>query len=228
MIGVLDTEIVNGFQYAFEQNCLSLFADAYVHINRTLKITTDWEEENISANFFDYIDKSKVAIGLNINISDEYRLYYRKILSGKISAKSAARIDFRLTTNWTQGTKRLEYFVEAKNLIESDCFKKGRTTKLNAKKSQKRYIETGINHFISKKYPQNGCLVGYVLQGDPDKIVQKINIYLRLYNRNAEQLNNADSQIPNLPYSYISSHDIGFQIKHFFLAFYQDAEVKST
>jgi hypothetical protein len=87
MIGLLDTGIIAGFQEAFEYNCLSLFGDAYLHISKTMNITVDWEEENISANFFYYIDNSERAIGLNINISDEHRLYYASILSGNTKAK---------------------------------------------------------------------------------------------------------------------------------------------
>jgi hypothetical protein len=220
MIGILDTDIIASFQEAFEHNCLSLFGDAYLHISKTMNITIDWEEENISANFLNYIDHSERAIGLNINISDEHRLYNASILSGSIKAKSASRIDFKLTTNWTQNLKRLDYFIEAKNLIEFDCPKRGRKTKLIAKENHKRYIETGINNFITKTYPQNGCLTGYVLQGDIGRIVKKINVYLNYLKRDSEQLVNIKSNIPSLPYFYISSHASGLILKHFFLDFY--------
>jgi hypothetical protein len=193
-----------------------------------MNITVDWEEENISANFFYYIDNSERAIGLNINISDEHRLYYASILSGNTKAKSASRIDFRLTTNWTQNLKRLDFYIEAKNLIELDCLKQGRKTKLSAKENHKRYIVTGINNFISRTYPQNGCLIGYVLQGDIEKIVEKINVCLRLFNRNSEVLVNTESLIPSLPFFYISSHSIGLDIKHFFLNFYDHKEPTQT
>ena len=133
MIGSLSSDIIFQFQESFETNCLSLFGEAYTHINNTIDITVDWEEENISANFFDYIDNSERAIGLNINISDEHRLYYQNILSGQTTAKSASRIDFRMTTNWTRAKRRCEFYIEAKNLIENDCVKEGRKSKLNAK-----------------------------------------------------------------------------------------------
>jgi hypothetical protein len=220
MIGILDTGIIVGFQEAFEFNCLSLFGDAYLHISKTMNITIDWDEENISANFLNHIEHSERAIGLNINISDEHRLYYASILSGGLKAKSASRIDFKLTTNWTQNLKRIDYFIEAKNLIELDCLKQGRKTKLSAKKNHMRYIVTGINNFITETYPQNGCLIGYVLQGNIGGIVKKINICLSLLNRNSEQLVNLKSHIPSLPYYYLSSHLTGLTLKHFFLDFY--------
>ncbi len=219
MIGSLSTDIISQFQESFETNCLSLFGEAYTHINNTLNITIDWEEENISANFFDYIDKSERAIGLNINISDEHRLYYQNILSGQTTAKSASRIDFRLTTNWTQAKMRCQFYIEAKNLIEDDCIKKGRKSKLNAKKNHERYVNTGIDSFISDKYPQNGCLIGYVLQGNPDNIVAKINSTLDTSNRNSENLKTQKCQIEDLSFFFISSHLEQRILKHYLIKF---------
>jgi hypothetical protein len=220
MIGFLNSDIIFQFQESFETNCLSLFGDAYTHINNTLDISADWEEENISANFFDYIDKSERAIGLNINISDEHRLYYQSILSGQTTAKSASRIDFRLTTNWTQANKRCEFYIEAKNLIENDCVKKGRKSKLKAKKNHERYINTGIDSFISGKYPQNGCLIGYVLEGIPENIVTKINSRLDLSNRKSENLKQQACQIENLSFYFISSHEDQRKLKHYLIKFF--------
>jgi hypothetical protein len=219
MIGSLSSEIISQFQESFEINCLSLFGEAYIHINGTLNISIDWEEENISANFFDYIDKSERAIGLNINISDEHRLYYQNILSGETTAKSASRIDFRLTTNWTLEKRRCEFFIEAKNLIENDCTKKGRKTKINASENHTRYVKTGIDSFISDKYPQNGCLIGYVLQGNPENIVSKINSILDTSFRNSENLKKQTCHIENLPFFYISKHAAQKQLKHYLIKF---------
>lgn len=219
MIGSLSSDIISQFQDSFETNCLSLFGEAYVHINNTLDVSVDWEEENISANIFNYINNCERAIGLNINISDEHRLYYQDILSGQVTAKSASRIDFRLTTNWTQEKRRCEFFIEAKNLIESDCVKKGRKTKLKAKQNHERYINTGIDNFISDKYPRKGCLIGYVLQGNPDNIVLKINSILDKSNRNEETLLKQICQIENLSSYYISNHVNHLRLRHYLITF---------
>ncbi len=219
MIGSLNADIISLFQESFETNCLSLFGEAYAHINSTLNISVNWEEENISANFFDYIDKSERAINLNINISDEHRLYYNDILLGQKTAKSASRIDFRLTTNWTAAKKRCDFFIEAKNLIEDDCDKIGRKSKLNAKRVQERYINTGIDNFLSDEYPQNGCLIGYVLQGKPDNIVLKMNSILGVSNRSSEVLIKQLCQIENLSFFYISHHVNHRQLRHYLVKF---------
>lgn len=219
MAGVLNGSIIGGFEDSFEYNCLTLFGEAYTYIKDNAGISLDWDEENISANFYKYIDKSEKAIELNINISDECRLYYEEILTGEVPAKKAPRIDFRLTTNWLEAKKRLEYFVEAKNLIETDCYKTGRTSMIRAQEKHERYINTGIDHFVTGKYPQRGCIVGYVLQGETTKIVEKINICLQKDNRISDYLQPVECTIPNLEFCYQSVHTKGITIKHFLLKF---------
>jgi len=219
MTGKLNSYITESFEKCFLNNCLVLFGEAYQYIKGNVGISIDWEEENISATIFDYIDKSENAISWNINISDEHRLYYRNVLIGNITAKKASRIDFRLTTNWTEQKKRLEYYIEAKNLIESDCYKKGRKTKINAKGLHERYINTGIDNFISGKYPLNGCLVGYVLQGNSNIIVEKINDCLKSKNRDSEQLLKFNKLLPCIKFCFKSNHKNGFKLNHYMLNF---------
>ena len=214
----LKSSIIRDFESSFVQNCLILWGEAFAFIKANKTVTIDLEEENISALFFDYIDKSEHAIALNINIADEHRLYFNSILSGKKSAKSASRIDFRLTTNCTEQLKRIEFFIEAKNLIENDCFKAGIKTKVSAHKLHQRYIKTGIDNFISGKYPSNGCLVGYVLQGNLEKIVLMVNLYIRELNRANENLLRITSNIPALDYVFCSTHE-SLRLKHYLLKF---------
>jgi hypothetical protein len=218
MPGKLKPSIVQDFENSFILNCLTLFGEAFLFIKENQSITIDWEEENISANFFDYIDKSEQAIIWNINIADEHRLYYNSILTGKKPAKTASRIDFRLSTNWIERRKRFEFFIETKNLIEIDCFKAGRKTKVSAQKLQERYIETGIDNFVSGKYPNKGCLVGYILQGMPESIVLMINSCLRNQNRLEEQLIKISNEIPYIDYSFKSFHE-RFELRHYLLQF---------
>lgn len=217
MAGVFNGSLVGKVQESFEYNCLSLFGEAYAHIKENAGITLDWDEENISANFFEYIDKSENASKLNINIENEYRLNDIDILSGLKVAKKASRIDFRMTCNFEQ--PKTVYFIEAKNLIETDCYKTGRTSIIKAKEKHERYINTGIDHFVTGKYPQKGCIVGYVIQGEPTMIVEKINICLQKDNRISDYLQPVECTIPNLDFCYQSKHPNGINIKHFLLKF---------
>lgn len=169
--------------------------------------------------FFTHIDENEKAIAWNINVSDECRLYHKAILNNKESAKSASRIDLKLSTNWIDATKRVCYFVEAKNLIENNCTKQGRKSKLSAKKIQERYISTGIDHFISGEYPSNGCMLGYIIEGTPTRIVENINEILLQATRSDETLKKKKLDIPYLEEAYISVHLNNYVLHHYFLQF---------
>lgn len=219
MAGLLNNSIISDFENSFRINCLILIGEAYKWLKDTKDITVDWNEETISANIFTYIDESERAIKWNINISDECRLYHQAILNNKKSAKSASRIDLKLSTNWIESTKRVSYFVEAKNLIENNCTKKGRKTKLNANKIQVRYISTGIDQLISGEYPANGCMLGYVLEGTSIRIVEKLNIVLSNLSRDREILEKVDTDIPYITDVYSSCHIDSYVLNHYFISF---------
>jgi hypothetical protein len=68
------------------------------------------------------------------------------------------------------------FYVEAKRLKEKDSM------------LLKRYITTGIDHYLSKKYP-HGILLGYLVEGNIDATIQKINALLTKKKRESEMLN---------------------------------------
>lgn len=219
MVGLLNNDIISDFENSFRTNCLILIGEAYKWLKDTKNITIDWNEETISANIFTHIDESEKAITWNISISDECRLYHRAILNNKKSAKSASRIDLKLSTNWIEATKRVSYFVEAKNLIENNCAKQGRKTKLNANKIQERYISTGIDQLVSGEYPSNGCMLGYIIEGTTTRIVQSINEILLKITRSGEVLKKSEINIPYLEETYMSTHLNDYVLHHYFLQF---------
>lgn len=219
MAGFLNNDIISDFENSFRTNCLTLIGEAYKWLKETKSITVDWNEETISANIFTHIDESEKAITWNINVSDECRLYHQAILNNKKSAKSASRIDLKLSTNWLEATKRISYFVEAKNLIENNCTKQGRIAKINAKKIQERYISTGIDQLVSGEYPSNGCMLGYVVEGTTTAIVQSVNEILIKATRDVEILKKIALDIPNLEEAYISTHLNNYELNHYFLQF---------
>lgn len=217
--GLLNKDIISDFENSFRTNCLILIGEAYKWLKDTKNITVDWNEETISANIFTHIDENEKAIEWNISVSDECRLYHQAILDNKKSAKSASRIDLKLSTNWIEATKRVSYFVEAKNLIENNCKKKGRKTKLNANKIQERYISTGIDQLISGEYPPNGCMLGYVIEGTTTGIVQNVNEILQKATRGNETLKKIKLNIPHLEETYVSIHLKDYLLYHYFLQF---------
>ncbi|WP_250720673.1 hypothetical protein [Bacteroides fragilis] len=215
--GVLDASIVNSFKQGFEWKCINLLIDAYTYVNSSDSINIDCEEEYISAVLFDYIDNCQQAINWKIDITPEYRLYKNDVLKKMKSAKTAPRIDFRLC-GWSNNSK-LTYFVEAKNLIEIDSYKSNRKSKIPANKLHIRYIETGIDNYLSGQYPSNGCLVGYILQGKTENIVSMLNTCLCNLSRKPEILQLQSLEQINFKPYYISSHNNVSSIKHLMFDF---------
>lgn len=215
--GVLDASIVNSFKQGFEWKCINLLIDAYTYVNSSDSINIDCEEEYISAVLFDYIDNCQQAINWKIDITPEYHLYKNDVLKKMKSAKTAPRIDFRLC-GWSNNSK-LTYFVEAKNLIEIDSYKSNRKSKIPANKLHIRYIETGIDNYLSGQYPSNGCLVGYILQGKTENIVSMLNTCLCNLSRKPEILQLQSLEQINFKPYYISSHNNVSSIKHLMFDF---------
>lgn len=215
--GELDASIVNSFKQGFEWKCINLLIDAYTYVNSSNNINIDCEEEYISAVLFDYIDNCQQAINWKIDITPEYRLYKNDVLKKVKSAKTAPRIDFRLC-GWSNNSK-LTYFVEAKNLIEIDSYKSNRKSKIPANKLHIRYIETGIDNYLSGQYPSNGCLVGYILQGKTENIVSMLNTCLCNLSRKPEILQLQSLEQINFKSYYISSHNNVSSIKHLMFDF---------
>lgn len=118
-------------------------------------------------------------------------------------------------------TQLNEYAIllKQKNLIENNCTKQGRKSKLSAKKIQERYISTGIDHFISGEYPFNGCMLGYIIEGTPTRIVENINEILLQATRSDETLKKKKLDIPYLEEAYISVHLNNYVLHHYFLQF---------
>ncbi|MDR0733312.1 MAG: hypothetical protein LBF08_04535 [Dysgonamonadaceae bacterium] len=206
----LNKTIVNSFNDEFEWRCMSLLIESCVCAKFNYNINIDCEEEYISAVLLDYIDKCPQAAEWQIDIAPEYRIYKDEILKRKKSAKSAPRIDFRFS-RWTESAK-LSYFVEAKNLIETDTpkeekkGKKGNTITISADNLHKRYIRTGIDNYLSEKYPANGCLVGYILQGKTENIINRLNRCLYDFNRSAEILQKQSFNLKDFDECYTSTH----------------------
>jgi hypothetical protein len=175
-------------------------------------VSSDCEEEYISAIIFDYIDKCSQSIEWQIDIVPEYRLYKDEILKREKSAKTAPRIDLRFC-GWVKSNK-LIYFVEAKNLIETGHYKT-----VTAGYLHKRYIETGIDNYLSGKYPANGCLIGYILQGNTTNIVGFLNKLLEESGRNSEILRSQSFDLYDFNSDYLSKHGNTLSLKHLMFEF---------
>lgn len=197
----LNRTVYENFRNAFEQRCFQLIVEAY-QISLTERIIQlDWNENDISSELHRHIKENplrgkwKISTNVEANIPKE-------IPKVKGFANKFPRIDFRLTSFIS--TYEYEYFFEAKNLKQNDSALK------------RRYIDTGINNFVSKKY-ENGSLIGYLLEGEILETVAGINSLLEKDNRNAESLKLIDNKL--LENYYASNHlSIGI-LKHLIFDF---------
>tara|TARA_R110002167_G_scaffold318488_2_gene524116 strand:- start:10189 stop:10809 length:621 start_codon:yes stop_codon:yes gene_type:complete len=198
----LNKVIVASFKRGFEEKCFQLITESYVSAMETKVIKLNWDENDITSELHEHIKENPLRLKWSIVTNVEQHLPKDAIKKEKGFAAKLPRIDLRLVT--INSSLEYEYHMEAKNLKEKDSGLK------------RRYIDTGINNFVSKKY-ENGCLLGFVLEGDMEKTVDGINKLLKKDDRVPEFLK---SKTHNLHDSYYESeHNDSFILKHFMFDF---------
>ncbi|CAH0229391.1 hypothetical protein [Chryseobacterium sp. Bi04] len=198
----LNPEIILKAKAAFEQKCFQLLIDAY-HICLTEKIIhLDWNENDISSEIHKSIKKNPLRKKWKVSTNVEADIP-KDIQKVKGFADKFPRIDFRLTT--FSKNEEYEYFFEAKNLRQNDSALK------------RRYISTGIDNFVSKKY-ENGSLVGYLLEGKTVNTINGINSLIIKDKRDSEILNPKSHKLLKESYFESNHSEIGI-LKHFIFNF---------
>lgn len=183
MAAGLDKVVIEQVKKAFYANCIELLRQACEHLFQEKTITIDSQEGTISAYILIDIKESETAKAHNISLNSESQLYDRKFLQIH-TVQQSPRIDLKFST-WGKNDE-FSFYVEAKILVEHNAKKtKG---SLNAKRLQRRYIKTGIDNYVNGKYPQKGCMLGYVLEGCPRNIIDGINGMLTLDDRKGENI----------------------------------------
>ena len=169
----LNKDKVSAIKNAFENRCYQLIIDAYKKTKVIKAINLDWNENDITSELHKHIISNTLRTKWRISTNVEHHLPKDYIEKVKGYSAKYPRIDLRLTS--FNSLSEYEYFFEAKNLKENDSALK------------RRYIDTGINNYISKKY-ENGSLVGYLIEGNSDLTIKGINSLLKKDKRNTEVL----------------------------------------
>ena len=192
--------IAVAFRTVYENRCIKLILAAYHSAINEKSVSIDWNENDITAQLHEYIENNPLRIQWSISSNVEHHLPKDSIKKKKGFSDKFPRIDLRFVT-----FNKLEYkyYIEAKRLKEKDY------------ELKKRYIETGIDNYISEKYPL-GCLVAYFLEGNVDVTVSGINLLLQKYDRDPEILKKQSCNLHD--YYYVSSHQ-KITIKHYILDF---------
>jgi hypothetical protein len=197
----LNINISNKFRNTFEKRCFRLIIEAYKISLTERIIQLDWNENDISSELHQHIKESSLRKKWEISTNVESHVP-KDIPKVKGFSAKFPRIDFRLTSFIS--TYEFEYFFEAKNLKQNDPALK------------RRYINTGINNFISGKYV-NGSLIGYLLEGKTDETVIGINSLLEKNKRQNEILNFTFNKLFNSYYE--SFHSDRMILKHLIFDF---------
>lgn len=167
----------------FEYKCIFILIDGYRLMKAARKYEIDWEEEQITAQLIYFIELSPARKKWKIQVMPEIRNYTNEIIIGEKLPKEASRIDMQMSSWQTENEE--VYYIEAKNLCENDWVKED-GSKVSSSNQLNRYINKGVLHFISGYYPTNGCMCGYMLEGNNDKIIKKLNNILA--NKSLNQL----------------------------------------
>ncbi len=183
----LSSKNVKLAKIGFEYKCLFILIDGYHLMKAANKYSIDWEEEQITAQLIHYIKHSPSRNKWKIHVEPEVRIYTNKIIDGKKLPKEAAKIDLKMLSWQTKSENEDLYHIEAKNICEKDWIKNSGAT-VSSSYQLNRYIDTGISNFFSGYYPSNGCVCGYILNGNNDSIINKLNINLQKKGLNQLQI----------------------------------------
>lgn len=156
----------------FVQMVLAVTVSAYQTMLAAKVITSSWNEENITARF---ADEFLHNAGLN-NIPPLYvfahsRYNTPEILEGLVPAKQARELDVRMFQAWERDYNRICFTWECK-LISDRLLDKTHDDLIN------EYVKEGMFRFIDNNYAdcvEDGGMLGFIIVGDPDAIVQQIN-----------------------------------------------------
>jgi len=182
---------------------------------------SEWEEEKINAVLLKKMKTLHLTKLNQITVQREHYLDDEDILKGDKPAKSADRIDFIFSTWFMQD--EITYFGEAKNVSCNDWTKKS-GAKVNANYYLNRYIATGIQAVADGKYNKIlSFIIGYVVNGTPTDVVDKLNIKLKKDKLSSKygliQNQHTIHQHPNCYESQNPSASVNKTIKHIFLKF---------
>jgi hypothetical protein len=213
--GTLNKNIVLTVRAQFEKKCVKILLDSHKELASKGRNFRDSKENAITVQLLGLMRKHKLSS--DIEITREHYEDTDAVYAGLDDPDESPRIDIKFMT-WTSSQKAY-YFFEAKNLYENNFTKAGKKSPISANTYQKRYIKTGIDNFTSGAYP-NGFLVGYVLEGKPEKIADKINGLLKAAGRNTECLTKI-SEAGKIQYCFSSNHTGKnlSKLAHYFLKF---------
>ena len=168
----------NTVNLSFELKCLKVLIQSYNTSIKFKDVNNNWEEKTFSSHLVSLMKKCDIAIKYDLIITKEEELEDDEIDNGLKSPKEANPIDIRFHNIWLN--LRLDYNIEAKNISAVEWNKLG-GSKVNASQQQTEYITKGIDRFLTGHFKEkNGCMLGYLVNGELDEVLNKINNKIEL------------------------------------------------
>ena len=172
MSGHISETIAVRFRNNFVTDCINGILLGYDKMRSDNQYEIHWKENKLTAHLVAKMNETEFFADKSIIIIPQAPLYNNDINYGDADPDRAPVIDFKFCKSWSR--LNFDYYAEAKNLSEQNWFKPGKTTPVRADKQIKRYIDTGIKHYLSGYYPA-GFLLGYVVNGTVDNVVLALN-----------------------------------------------------
>ena len=204
----LNKIVYEKFKKAFENKCFTLVCEAYQTTIDEKIVELNWNENDISEELYRKIDSNSKRLTYSISVHRE-DFQSKNVIREKGFADKLPRVDLRMST--ITSNLEFKYFFEAKNL------------KQNSSSLKRRYIDEGINSFLTQKYPR-GCMLGYLLEGEVDKTVDGINSLLINKDKREDEIMEL-KEIELYNHYYESNHPKIGALKHLIFDFTQ-VEVK--
>lgn len=204
----LDNDIVLSLYQNVKQDCIELIEKGYENYLIDSEKVFSEDETAITAGLYDHIEKIINEIDLPFTVAPEYHQYTALIRKGKVNPNRAKRFDLLFTH--FQSKPRLKFGVEAKLLAEINTLSKNANTLIN------EYVgDAGMGKYINKIYEEDGFMLGYLLNGITDNVVDKINLKITDIYTDKDHLSIHKKH-------YLSTHtlvDIKNELHHIFLNF---------
>lgn len=213
----VNEKISNEIFLAFYTNVLDdvfkLIESGYDNYLSDEKKKFEADETVITAGLCGHIENIVELNKLPFDVVPEYYIYTKDIKSGKVNPNKAKRFDIRILT-WNKQNQKLKFGVEAKLLSEFNYKTKKASYLIN------EYIgDKGMGKFINRLYDESafneGFMIGHVLNGSVNSIVEKLNEKITKIYTKKEKLNFKNEKFS----STYSDKEIRKKLYHIFLNF---------
>lgn len=177
------SDVVPNVDKLFIDACLFVLTEAFKRMESGGRYEQDWKETRFSALLIGCMDDVQRDHDLPLRIDPECYQYSQEVLRGQADPDAAPRIDITMSGGWTD--RDVYYGIEGKVLVEEDWGTR------RASYLRSRYIDTGIDNFVSGRYSPvvpAGCIAGYIVQGKPSAVASRINRLLKKRGRASEAL----------------------------------------